>query len=159
MRSRHRKTSVRRVLAFSQFLSLQRQAIFVSAFAAGRKLAESFALRPWLPASPALLRKRRQIQPGNFLSSEVISTMAARSTSSQPSPRDRTVPCVGVISRLRIHNSVYLRTDFQRLTIENTRFVSLSSTGSLTVLTALLDPLTNSWTRLIGPESDPDLEA
>jgi hypothetical protein len=28
-----------------------------------------------------------------------------------------------------------------------------------TVLTALLDPLTNSRTRLIGSESDPDLEA
>jgi hypothetical protein len=41
----------------------------------------------------------------------VISTMAARSTSTQPSPRDRTVPCVGVISRLRIDNSVYLRSD------------------------------------------------
>src|SRR5579872_2093696 len=33
--------------------------------------------------------------------------MAARSTSSQPLPWDRTVPCVGVINRLRIQNSVY----------------------------------------------------
>src|SRR5438105_2819034 len=108
---------------------------------------------------PCVSPEAKADSTGKFLSSEVISTMAARSTSSQPSPRDRTVPCVGVISRLRIQNSVYLRTDFKRLTIENTRFVSLSSTGSLTVLTALLDPLTNSWTRLIGPESDPDLEA
>src|SRR5204862_4252528 len=66
MNSRHRKTSARRTLACAGFLSLQRQAISASAFAAGQKCAEAFAAPVLRRASLASLPQRRRTRPDNF---------------------------------------------------------------------------------------------
>src|SRR5437870_9180223 len=117
MSSRHRETIARRTLAFARLLFLQRQAISVSASGAGRKPVESFQSLALLHANPAFPQRPTQTRLGKSLSSDVTSTTAARSRSSQLSPPEGTVSGVRVISRLRIQNSVYLWSHSQRLSI------------------------------------------
>src|SRR5205823_6916330 len=79
---------------------------------------------------PGIAARQPRVSPeinadstGKSLSSDVTSTTAARSRSSQLSPPEGTVSGVRVISRLRIQNSVYLWSHSQRLSSENTWFI------------------------------------
>src|ERR1019366_365747 len=100
--SRHRETIAERTPVYGQFRALQKQGKCASAFVADRRPTEWFWLPDTAARQPRASPETKAHSTGESSSSDVTSTTAARSTSSQPSPRDRTVSVVGVISRLRI---------------------------------------------------------